>query len=100
MGFQALVMTKCVQVGDNMKAVLSVAAPCASFHFSTLEEYYTGGLFLGPFNGVTNGSAAVYLIFLIMTCVGNDFWRWPVANSGTTSEVLLVDILVYFNVIF
>ena len=82
-----------------MKAVISVAAPCASFHFSTLEEYYTGGLFLGPFNGVTDGSAAVYMTFIFMTIAGNDFWRWPIANSGTSSEILLVDLLVFVNVI-
>lgn len=99
MGFQAMVMTKCFQVGDNIRAVLSVAAPCASFHFSTLEEYYTGGLFLGPFNGVTDGSAAVYLSFLIMTIAGNDFWRWPIANQGTAGEVLLVDLIVFVNVV-
>ena len=82
-----------------MKAVINVAAPCASFHFSTLEEYYTGGLFLGPFNGVTDGSAAVYLTFIFMTIAGNDFWIWPIANSGTSSEILLVDLLVFVNVI-
>jgi ethanolaminephosphotransferase len=94
MGLQAMVMSKCCQVGDNMMAILSVAAPCASFHFSTLEEYYTGGLFLPPCNGVTDGSAAVFLVFILMAIVGNDFWRWPVANKGTTSEILFVDIFV------
>lgn len=94
MGLQAMVMTKCCQVGDNMMAILSVAAPCASFHFSTLEEYYTGGLFLPPCNGVTDGSAAVFLVFILMAIVGNDFWKWPVANKGTTSEILFVDIFV------
>lgn len=82
-----------------MKAVVSVLAPCASFHFSTLEEYYTGGLFLGPFNGVTDGSAAVYFTMFFMAIAGNDFWRWPVANSGTPNEILLVDIMVFLNVI-
>lgn len=99
MGMQAMVMTKCCQVGDNMMAILAVAAPCASFHFSTLEEYYTGGLFLPPGNGVTDGSLAVYLTFILMTIVGNEFWRWPIANKGTSSEILLVDLLVFVNVI-
>lgn len=99
MGFQAMVMAKCLQVGDNMKGVVAVMAPCASFHFSTLEEYYTGGLFLGPCNGVTDGSIGVYFVFLLMAVAGNDFWRWPVANSGTPNEILLVDLVVYLNVI-
>lgn len=99
MGFQTMVLTKCFQVGDNMKAIISVMAPCASFHFSTLEEYYTGGLFLGPFNGVTDGSLGVYVLCLLMSIVGNDFWTWPVANAGTSSEILFVDLIVFFNVI-
>lgn len=99
MGFQTMVLAKCCQVGDNMKAIVCVMAPCASFHFSTLEEYYTGGLFLGPFNGVTDGSAGVYFAFLIMAIAGNDFWVWPVANSGTPNEILFVDLVVFINVI-
>lgn len=82
-----------------MKAVLAVAAPCASFHFSTLEEYYTGGLFLPPCNGVTDGSLGVFLLFIFMTIVGNDFWRWPIANQGTKSEILLVDMMVLMLIV-
>lgn len=77
-----------------MLAVLSVAAPCASFHFSTLEEYYTGGLFLPPGNGVTDGSLAVFMTFIFMAIAGNEFWRWPLAYEGTPDQILLVDVLV------
>ena len=62
---------------------------CASFHFCTLEEYYTGGLFLGPFNGVTDGSVGVILLFLLMSLAGNEFWT---AEIGET--VRLVDIVM------
>ena len=48
---------------------------CASFHFCTLEEYYTGGLFLGPMNGVTDGSVGIIILFLIMGFTGNNIWR-------------------------
>lgn len=98
MGLQAMVMVKCLQVGDNMKSVACVLAPCASFHFSTLEEYYTGGLFLGPFNGVTDGSLAVILCFLFMSVFGDNYWRWPIANAGTPNEIKLVDLMVFLNV--
>lgn len=99
MGLQAMVMTKCFQVGDNMQSIIAVLAPCASFHFSTLEEYYTGGLFLGPFNGVTDGSAVIYLVFFFMAIVGNEFWVWPVANAGTPNEIRFVDLVVFLNVV-
>lgn len=34
-----------------------------AFHFSTLEEYYVGGLYLGVGNGVTDGSVALIALF-------------------------------------
>ena len=45
----------------------------SSFHFSTLEEYYTGGLFLGPGNGISDGSAGVISLFTIMGVFGNEW---------------------------
>jgi len=53
-----------------------------SFHFSTLEEYYIGGLFLGPFNGVTDGSALIISIFLLSGITGNDIWLTQVTLPG------------------
>jgi hypothetical protein len=37
-----------------------------------IEEYYTGGLFLGPFNGVSDGSIVLYSFFTIGAFLGND----------------------------
>jgi hypothetical protein len=34
-----------------------------------------------------------------MAIAGNDFWKWPVANAGTPSEILLVDLVVFINVV-
>lgn len=82
-----------------MKSVVSVMVTMASFHFSTMEEYYTGGLYLGYFNGITDGSAGIIIVNWLMAIAGNGFWRWPVANSGTASEILLIDLIVFLNVI-
>lgn len=46
----------------------------ASFHFSTLEEYYTGGLFLGLGNFITDGSVLIIGLFIAEGVIGNDFW--------------------------
>jgi len=79
--------------------VITVALGCASFHFSTLEEYYTGGLFLGKFNAISDGSF-VYISFNIcMAIIGNNFWKYPVFNVGQTNEILFVDLLLYFALI-
>jgi len=68
---------------------------CASFHFCTLEEYYTGGLFLGPLNGVTDGSVAIIILFFIMGFTGNGFWTEIIYfGENDESEIRAVDIVI------
>ena len=52
----------------------SIIAVLASFYFSTLEEYYTGGLYLGLGNFITDGSALVIGLYIAMGIWGNNFW--------------------------
>lgn len=42
----------------------------AGFYNTILEEYYTGGLFLGYINGVTDGSILVVGMFLFLGIAG------------------------------
>lgn len=100
MVFQTLVLAKCFQVGDNFRGIFGVLAPCATYYISTLEEYYTGGLQMGPCNGVTDGSGIIYFLLLITTIVGNEFWVSPVANAGTVDEMRLIDVAVYILIAF
>jgi len=37
-----------------------------------MEEYYTGGLFLGPFNGVSDGSILLYTFYYFLITKGNE----------------------------
>lgn len=46
----------------------------AAFHFATLEEYYTGTLYLPPFNGVSDGSIVIVLAMFASGCATNAFW--------------------------
>jgi ethanolaminephosphotransferase len=55
-GLVPLTCSKLFHTGDNIWALAAIAASCASFHFTTLEEYYTGGLFLEIGNAITDGS--------------------------------------------
>jgi lipopolysaccharide export LptBFGC system permease protein LptF len=66
-----LVIMKIAQAGDNLYTLACVALGCASFHFSTLEEYYTGGLFLGPFNAISDGSIVYIVLNILMAIIGN-----------------------------
>ncbi len=47
---------------------------CSAFHYSILEEYYTGGLFLGLFNGVTDGSVLMIGLNLYMGFFGTQIF--------------------------
>jgi hypothetical protein len=78
-----------------MATVMVLNASIATFHFSTLEEYYTGGLFLGPGNGISDGSLVIYILFIIMGMFGNEFWLWKIIDGSQPNEALrVVDLLV------
>lgn len=53
-GFVLMVSAKFLNMGDTIQTLLFVAGANAVFHFSTLEEYYIGGLWLGPGNFITD----------------------------------------------
>lgn len=61
--------------------MLNMMSASACFHLSTLEEYYTGGLFLGPGNGISDGSVIVYIVFIVMGALGNEFWLTTMVGS-------------------
>lgn len=87
-------MSKCLQTGDNLYTLLTVITACSVFHFSTLEEYYTGGLFLGPGNGVTDGSVLFFGIFITMGFIGNDFMTMKVYGDLPLNNVVCMVIIV------
>lgn len=69
-GLQTLMIAKMIQIGNNYIVLLAVVASTAPFYFATMEEYYTGGLFLGPGNGITDGSIIIIGLFMYCGVVG------------------------------
>ena len=63
----------------NLNYILAIS----SFHFSTLEEYYCGGLYLGVGNGVTDGSAGIIAMFIYLGMFGNA-WTLNIAFGTWT----------------
>jgi len=53
---------------------LAIVTVYAAFHFATLEEYYSGTLYLPPFNGVSDGSIVICLAMFVSGCTTNEFW--------------------------
>ena len=72
-GTQAIIMFKCIQVGTSNECAFFIYMVLHGiFHFTTMEEYYTGGLFLGPFNGVSDGSILLYTFYYFLITKGNE----------------------------
>lgn len=55
-GLQCLIMTKCLQGGNKTPMLMALSSSIASFHFSTLVEFFVGRLHLPMFNGVSDAS--------------------------------------------
>jgi hypothetical protein len=56
------------------------------FHFATLEEYYVGGLWLPVMNGVTDGSAVLIAINIIIGITGSEWWAIERNFLGVTAR--------------
>ena len=79
-----------MQTGNSVAMDLLLIATLSSFHFCTLEEYYTGGLFLPPFNAISDGSFAFISLFIYCGLFGNE-WSQEIVYK----EVRFVDVFVY-----
>ena len=77
-GLVTMMYARVMQIGDNNVVMLALLAVSQSFHFSTLEEYYTGGLFLGIGNGVTDASIILIGVFIYCGIAGSDFFTGTV----------------------
>ena len=93
-----LMMSKMMQIGNGPLVMWMLLGITQSFHFSTLEEYYIGGLFLGPFNGVTDGSALIISIFMLSGIVGNEIWLTQVTLPGIPT--MRISQIIAWGIIF
>ena len=66
---------KVIQMGNGSLLLFTLLGPTQSFYFSTLEEYYIGGLFLGVGNGATDGSFPIIALFIYCGMYGNDGFK-------------------------
>jgi hypothetical protein len=89
-GFWVIMMGKMMSVGNNALSFILLCTIYACFHFATLEEYYLGTLRLPVCNGVSDGSIAMIITFLITGILGADIWTVPV-GSGKWMHIEGVD---------
>lgn len=57
----------------------------SAFHFPTLEEYYTGTLYLPPINGVGEGSVFAMILYFITGFTGNGIWATEMFSGSWTN---------------
>ena len=72
--FQTLMLMKTLQIGNNFCLLLGLLTTGQTFYFSILEEYYIGELILGVFNGVTDGSILVFVLYNSAGFFGNQIF--------------------------
>lgn len=77
-----MMIMKVIQLGNGGLVMFTLLGSTQSFYFSTLEEYYIGGLYLGVGNGVTDGSAPIIALFIYCGIFGNDFFKSEVTSMG------------------
>lgn len=73
-GFVTIIMMKALGLGNSDYLLVGILAVTQSFHFTCLEQYYTGGLFLGVINGVTDGSLLIVGVFIYLGMFGNSLF--------------------------
>lgn len=77
-----------------MIAKIMLVSVMTAFHFVTLEEYYSGFLYLPPFNGVSDGSIPIILLSILTGYYGNNMWATPLMD-GTWLNFEGVTVLTY-----
>jgi phosphatidylglycerophosphate synthase len=71
MTFVLAVTAKCMNFGNNIHTIIWFSISLSLFYFAQLEEYYVGGMILGLFNPVSDGSFIAYSLFISFGIWGN-----------------------------
>ena len=91
-GAQAIMAIRALCGGNNSLSLAYVISVQASFHFATLEGYYRGSLDLPIFNGASDGSIPIILLYVVTGFVKTDYLTKSVLNNTLTP---FVDIEVF-----
>lgn len=84
----SLLMTSAVGLGSTPLGAFTALIPTLPMFFSTWETYHTHTLYLGYFNGPTEGLIMASTIMFVSGFFGPQIWREPLANMVGFSTVL------------
>lgn len=75
----SLLETASMGLGTSPSGVFTALCPCLPMFFSTWETYHTHTLYLGYFNGPTEGILIACSVMAISGIYGPDLWTEPLA---------------------
>jgi len=94
-----LIQVVSLSIGARPLSIFLTLVGCAAMWFSTWEEYHTGTLYLGYFNGPTEGVLIACVIHLISALFGPQIWLRPLQSYGFLKWVSptfqLQDVIVF-----
>lgn len=84
-----------IGLGNSNAGIFTALIPCLPMFFSTWETYHTHTLYLGVFNGPTEGLIMACLLMCVSGYYGPEIWRQPITDFvggyhdllGTTTVV-------------
>ncbi|KAL2443635.1 putative CDP-alcohol phosphatidyltransferase class-I family protein C22A12.10 [Exophiala dermatitidis] len=99
----SLCETAAMGLGPSKTGAFTALVPCLPMFFSTWETYHTHTLYLGAFNGPTEGLIIACLVMVISGYLGPQIWQYHVADylgypeifGGLTFRDLWVPIILF-----
>lgn len=76
----SLLETSAMALGPTRVGALTALVPCLPMFFSTWETYHTHTLYLGYFNGPTEGLLLASLLMISSGLYGPQIWHQPIAT--------------------
>jgi ethanolaminephosphotransferase len=77
----SLLETAALAQGPSKTGSFTALVPCLPMFFSTWETFHTHTLYLGYFNGPTEGLLIVTLMMLLTGIWGPDMWATPITTA-------------------
>lgn len=93
-GFVIMVTSKVLCVDDSNFNFFYITGATALFYFTTLEEYYVGGLFLKVGNGVTDGSLPVIIGLIVLGFTGTDVMQAEIVKGNVNTKAVNIAVFL------
>lgn len=90
----SLLETAAMGLGTSKSGVFTALCPCLPMFFSTWETYHTHTLYLGYFNGPTEGLLIACLVMALSGIYGPGIWTEPIVELVGSKNLLGYDHLV------